>query len=388
MTDTPGWAPPSSSEPAREDVRPPADAPATVPGQSGPHHGTQPGWGTGHGGPYPGGQYPGGQYPGWGVPLSPKPGIIPLRPLGVGEILDGAVSTVRKHWRPALGLSLGLAAGGQAVIALAQWWAFSHLDSLVSVVAVLVGYPVTLLLNIIATAMLTMVVSKAILGESITLRTAWADARPRLARLFGLTLLNGLIIGGIVLIAAAPFVIALITEADEAMIGLMMIAGLVVGVPLAVWVGIQLSLSAPALMLEKQGVMTALARSRRLVRGSWWRIFGITLLTNVVVRIVAGIVAMPFSVVALVVSGDSFIDDSAFGASALELPPIALLLNAIGGTVAGTITIPVSAAISVLLYVDQRIRREALDIELARAAGLPEYGGTGWAGGPAPSPGV
>jgi hypothetical protein len=34
-----------------------------------------------------------------------KPGVIPLRPLGVGEILDGAVTTIRRNPGPMLGLS-------------------------------------------------------------------------------------------------------------------------------------------------------------------------------------------------------------------------------------------------------------------------------------------
>ena len=36
-----------------------------------------------------------------------------------------------------------------------------------------------------------------------------------------------------------------------------------------------------------------------------------------------------------------------------------------------TIVIPFTAGITALLYIDRRIRREALDIELARAAGVP-----------------
>jgi hypothetical protein len=46
---------------------------------------------------------PGG--PGWGIPQAPKPGIIPLRPLGVGEILDGAFAVVRRYPAATLGLS-------------------------------------------------------------------------------------------------------------------------------------------------------------------------------------------------------------------------------------------------------------------------------------------
>ena len=42
---------------------------------------------------------------GWAPPPVVKPGVIPLRPLGVGEILDGAVTTIRRNPAPMLGLS-------------------------------------------------------------------------------------------------------------------------------------------------------------------------------------------------------------------------------------------------------------------------------------------
>ncbi|WP_371481212.1 hypothetical protein [Kitasatospora sp. NBC_00315] len=409
MTDTPGWAPPSSSEPPREDARPPADAPATVPGQSSPHDTTPsapPAWGGGYGGPQPGGpQYggphhggqqqwgagPGAPYGGpqpwgpqpWGAaPLSPKPGIIPLRPLGVGEILDGAVSTVRRHWRTALGISLGLAVVQQVVSTAVQWWSYDHPSDVVTAVAAVAELPVGVLVGVLATALLTMLVSRAILGRSVTLGEVWKDARPRLLQLLGLTLLNALIVLGIILLGAAPVIGYLLAADPDPGIALLLGVVAFLGFVVAGWVWIQLSLSAPALMLEKQGIRTSLSRSRRLVRGSWWRIFGITLLSTVMVGFFSGIIAMPFSIAAVAVAGDS-IDQSGqstgipgFGA---VFPPAALLVMALGGLIAGTITIPVTAAVNVLLYVDQRIRREALDIELARAAGLPEYGG-GWAG--------
>jgi hypothetical protein len=44
------------------------------------------------------------------------------------------------------------------------------------------------------------------------------------------------------------------------------------------------------------------------------------------------------------------------------------------------ITFPITAGVTVLLYIDQRIRREALDLDLARAAGVPGYAA------PAPGP--
>ncbi|MFI6847013.1 hypothetical protein ACIBJD_20575 [Kitasatospora sp. NPDC050467] len=393
MTDTPGWASPSSSEPPRDEARPPADASAAVPGQSVPPHGApaahpardaghggqQQGSGPQHGGPQYGGQGPygqPGQY-GWGAPASPKPGVIPLRPLGLGEILDGAVSTIRKHWRTTLGLSLGVAVVQEAAVVGTQLAVDGDTGDLTPVVSALVSLPVAMLLGVVAAALLTMVVSRAILGQTATVRDAWRDARPRLLQLIGLTLLTGLIGAGIVLLGFAPLIGYLLAGADEPIIvGLLAVVG-ILSIPVAFWIWIQLSLAAPALMLEKQGVLPALSRSRRLVRGSWWRLFGINILGRLLAGLVAGMLSIPFAVIGLVLGFDDLSNQLDSGEPA-TLPVAMLISNAIAGVISSTLTIPFTATIGVLLYVDQRIRREALDIELARAAGLPEYGGTGW----------
>ena len=50
------------------------------------------------------GQPPPGQWPRYGE-AAPKPGVIPLRPLGVGEILDGAFASIRRNPKAILGLA-------------------------------------------------------------------------------------------------------------------------------------------------------------------------------------------------------------------------------------------------------------------------------------------
>ncbi|SDT75436.1 hypothetical protein SAMN05216371_4947 [Streptomyces sp. TLI_053] len=397
MTDTPGWASPGSSEPPRDGARPSADAPAAVPGQSAPpqdtppppYSGQQPAWGTrpGHGGPPPGwGPQPGHGGYGWGVPQSPKPGVIPLRPLGLGEILDGAVSTVRKHWRVTLGLALGVAVVQQGASLGAQLAVQGDTGDLTPVLTALISLPLSMLLGVVASALLTMVVSRAILGQAVSIGDAWRDARPRLLQLLGLTLLTGLIAGGIVLLGFAPLIGYLVAGAEEpAIVGLLVVVGLL-SLPVAVWIGIQLSLAAPALMLEKQGVITALSRSRRLVNRSWWRICGITVLSQIIAAVVGGVISTPFTIAGMVIGFDDFVGQVDAGQSG-SMPAAMLVAMAIGGVLSSTVTLPFTATIGVLLYVDQRIRREALDIELARAAGLPEHGGTGWGdqAGPAPA---
>src|SRR6185436_2895825 len=76
----------------------------------------QPGWGQ-QPPPQPGwgqqptwGQPPPG--PGWAPPpQAPKPGIVPLRALGVGDLLEGALSFIRSDPRTILGLAAVLAVG-------------------------------------------------------------------------------------------------------------------------------------------------------------------------------------------------------------------------------------------------------------------------------------
>lgn len=123
-------------------------------------------------------------------------------------------------------------------------------------------------------------------------------------------------------------------------------------------------------MLEKQGIRKSMGRSVKLVRGSWWRVFGIQLLAAIIANIVAAIIVVPFTFLAAATSGG--------GISGLmdggDVGWTFLIISGIGSVIGSMITFPISAGVTVLLYIDQRIRREALDLELARAAGLQGYG--------------
>lgn len=56
-------------------------------------------------------------------------------------------------------------------------------------------------------------------------------------------------------------------------------------------------------MLEKQGIKKAMGRSTKLVRGSWWRVFGIQLLATIIANVVASIIVIPFAFLAAALSG-------------------------------------------------------------------------------------
>jgi hypothetical protein len=450
MKDTPGWASPGSapsdeqepgaSGPAEPTDRPgPADQPGPGPQDSpdaqGP--GSQwskeqpppaqwsaptgsgqpappppppgPGWGTqpppgpgGYGTPGPGGFPPYGTpgYPAWGggwggPPPAAKPGVIPLRPLGVGEILDGAVSTMRTYWRTVLGISLTVAVVTEILVILLQGLVLDdtstaalddpsatagELTRALGEVMLSSGavFLISLIATVAATALLTTVTSRAVLGRSVTTREAWRDARPQVIKLLGLILLLPLIAAAIVLAGALPGILVAVFGNADAGVALAVLGGIGAGI-VALWLMIRFSLASPALMLEKQGVVKSMSRSAKLVRGSWWRVFGIQLLAGIIANIISAIVVIPFTFLAAAFSGEGIA--GLFNSGGGNLGWTFLIISGVGSVIGSMITFPINAGVTVLLYIDQRIRREALDLELARAAGVQGYGTDAGSGG-------
>jgi hypothetical protein len=363
-----GWAPqqpPPYVPPGQQPYVPPGQQPYVPPGQP------QGGWG-----PPPGAFRP--------PPPPPKPGIIALRPLGVGEILDGAISAIRGYPRMMLGLSAVVAAITQVLIVPVTWlllrdsgdqaFSFDRPSSTTTseedvtfaasaITATGVQVVVTLVASLVLTGILTVAVSRAVLGQSISARDAWTQARPRLPALLGVTGLVLLIMLGLAVLALAPGVILALASAPTAAVAIAFVLGVPAFLVVAAYLYTAFALAPPAIVLERQGVVASLRRSRSLVRGAWWRTFGILLLVNLIAQVLAGILGVPFTVLTLLVAwvtGD--------GLNVYAILP--LVVTALGTIVASAVTWPFTAVSTALLYVDRRMRREALDLELARAAGV------------------
>ncbi|MFD9545223.1 glycerophosphoryl diester phosphodiesterase membrane domain-containing protein [Streptomyces sp. NPDC060022] len=399
MNDSPGWASPGSA---------PSDGQETgIPRPSSPVDGSGPGgqwspaqpppgqWsppsapGSGPGAPPPapgwGGTPPQGPGPGWGrQPMAAKPGVIPLRPLGVGEILDGAVSTMRAHWRTVLGISLTVSVISEIAVILVQRYLLPEAKSVdpnaVGAEAIrqaadsaqstlLANAPATLIsmiATLFITSVLTVVISRSVLGRKATLSDAWTEARPRLLPLLGLTLLMSLMSAAVMTVGLLPGMLL----GGGAGIALAFV-GFIAACVVVVWLMVRFALAAPALMLERQSVLTSLRRSAKLVRGTWWRTFGILALTYLLVIIVALIIVIPFGIIAVTVDSDGL--SEFLNSSSTDFGWPFLIITGIGEVIISTLTYPFTAGVIALLYVDQRIRREALDLDLARAAGVPGY---------------
>ena len=158
-------------------------------------------------------------------------------------------------------------------------------------------------------------------------------------------------------------VILAVLHAPGALIGGLAALGAIAAIILTIWFTIMFRMAAQAVVLEREGPVRALGRSWRLVRGSFWRVLGITLLAGLIVVVTAGVLQIPFSLFAAMAGGGNSLLPSTGGNVA------GILISAVGGVVAGAVARPISAGVAVLLYVDLRMRREGLDLVLQTAAG-------------------
>ncbi|ADB30718.1 hypothetical protein Kfla_1623 [Kribbella flavida DSM 17836] len=165
---------------------------------------------------------------------------------------------------------------------------------------------------------------------------------------------------------------------------LMLLGGLLV-----VIFGIRLVLAGTVVLLEgkhapdvglyipaRVGAWGALKRSWQLVKGKFWRVFGILLFGGVVVNIVS--YALQFGITTLVVTIGSWADGSD-GEAAL----IVGIAVAVAAGVATVLTLIASlafmSAVQALIYLDLRVRREGLDLWMRPSLRPTVPGPTGWA---------
>jgi hypothetical protein len=353
---------------------PPGPPPYPQPGYGQPGYG-QAGYGQGgYGQPGQGG---------WNA--APSPGGVPLRPLGLGDILNGAVTLARRNPAATFGLAAivmtvygvistavagiyrtrlatdetALRSGQSLTSQQAAHLFGSFFAALVPIVGVTVV--LSLVLNAALTGMLSAVIGRGVLGRTTGLRQAWQAGR--VGAVLGATVLLFLLgVAVIVPVAAAVVVLALLHLTPVAV--LIGVLGGIGAVVFEILLVIRLSLTLPALVLERISPVDAIRRSWQLSHGSFWRLFGILALTGIIVAVAADVLAIPFTIVGAVIGGGS----SGLLGIATTTSAAALIIGAIGSILAATVTRPISAGVNVLLYVDLRMRREGLDLTLRDAA--------------------
>ncbi len=298
----------------------------------------------------------------------PHPGtVIPLRPLSLTDIFNGAVAYVRTNPKATLGLATVVVLASQIITLALQVGPLSAIGEFDSTLqgeppsagtiavfaaGTFAGIVVTTLTSLLLSGMLTVIIGRSVFGATITVGEAWQRLRGRLPALIGLTVLEGLALA--ITIAGVVIVIAAAGGLGGGL------AAFAVGLPLglAALLGVlyvsTVLLFAPAvIVLEHLGIVAAIGRSFTLVTKDFWRVLGIWLLATFVAGVMAWGVGAPFNI-----AGETM----SMIADGPTLP--GLFLSSVGSAIGQIVTAPFSAGVVVLLYADRRFRAEALDLRL------------------------
>ena len=263
--------------------------------------------------------------------------VTQLRPLGVGEILDVAITIYRRNFRALLTLVFVVVAPFEILSALIQASALPDNGFLtdttpgavdvdrefwVGIAAFGVAAMLSFIAGIVATGACFKAIADGYLGERAEWRASLGYAARRLHSILWVTILSAVI----------------------------SVLGLVFLIVPGIYLYVSFAVAVPVLLTEGLKGRKALGRSRRLVKGRWWGTFGVVFLGAILVGIVEGALV---GLAAIVTTLDT--TDPTLGS---------FLVNTTATVLASVLATPLSAAFVTVLYFDLRVRKEAFDLQL------------------------
>jgi hypothetical protein len=248
-----------------------------------------------------------------------------LRPLGVGEILDTALAVYRRHafalWRiVAVVVALPAALSGALAVADRQVRNSDNSSSGSVLVLELLVLTVTLVASALATAAAYRLVADAYLGRTVDPDASLRFGLKRLLSVLWLSLVIGVGVA---------------------------VASLFLLVP-GIYLYVAWSVAIPVMLGERLRGRRALGRSRQLTRGRFWPCLGVLLLSVLLEGIV--LAAILFVIGMLV---DASGNDT-----------VLFFQQSISLLIANTLVLPFQVAVTTVLYIDLRVRKEGLDVQL------------------------
>jgi hypothetical protein len=316
----------------------------------------------------------------------------PLRPLTLGEILDRTAQLYRSRFLLFLGISV-IPAGVVVVLAclvglVVAWWSAAGAGSmpeeagyvLVAIFCIciaLVALPVLLAASALAMAAMSHAVSRVHLGQTTTIRDAYKSVWRKGWRYIGLTLLEGILIGGVpfavyillvILIAGGTIFARASGMGNIAGVGLFIMAVVLAVIAIVFYVFymlIRLSLVFPACVVEQIGAWPAIKRSWDLSNGSKGRILLLYVLVGLLGWLLSMGISLPLLIIFTLLIGSG-------NPQHAQAASIAIIFISYGSSFAVQALVrPVYGIAQVLFYYDQRVRKEGYDIEwMMQAAGM------------------
>jgi len=286
-----------------------------------------------------------------------------MRPMSVGELLDGIFTSYRSRFGLFVGLMLPLALIQSpltlllllAQIPLADQENVSEAGAFVFLAIMAATIIVGFVIHAVAVALVTVAFGEIHLGRNVSIRTTYALVKGRVVGVLGLTLITAVIGFGAlfvsIMIAVIPAVIA---------VAIHPLLGFVVGVPIGLAAGLgavyllsRLGVAIPSLVVEHGGVFESLRRSTLLVKGYEFRAILVYVLSMVISYVAAFLFQGPFMLAAALLTEG--------GVSPLWTQ----VGQALGGGASMALSGPLLSIGTALLYFDLRVRKEALDLEMA-----------------------
>lgn len=326
--------------------------------------------------------------PGWTPP--PKPGLIPLRVMTLGTILGAAFQTLRRNPASTLGPALILNLGIAVLQALLSVGAFTQylgaltdysdptgapptglssglISGFLGVVGTsLVSGVLLLVVSSIVQAIVTIQVASSTLGTRLRLGGLWRRMRGRRIAVVAWALLSGLV--SVLAVGVVAGLLVALGFTGPAGVVVAVLLGLLLGAGLLVvfaWLWVKLGFVPAIIVLERAPIRAAMRRSWQLTRGAFWRIFGIRLLVVAMISVATSIVTTPVSLIFGVFNGVLAPTGSTTASSSQTLVLTLVVTQSISAVVSAVGLVISSSTLS-LLYLDQRMRTEGLDLDLAR----------------------
>ena len=242
-------------------------------------------------------------------PLAPTDGTQPTDVL-IPRDLGGLISETFVVYRNGFGVLWRIALLAQIPLFIAAFVSNEVLVASLSVVSLLTG--------LLASAAVTYAVSQHYLGRTSTVGACYREA------------LNS---GISLLVAFLAFVLLVM--------GAALLSLILIGIPLLIYLVVALFFYVQAIMLEGARPIHALGRSRELVRGSWWRVFGIGIVFVLLLIAISFVASLPGDILAALNE---------------ELGDILLIVTS-------SLITPLIYVGATLLYFDLRVRKEGYNVE-------------------------
>ncbi len=271
-----------------------------------------------------------------------------LQPMGFMDILDTVFSIYRNHFRLILGictvyfilrLGVDLSTGISTF-----FFESSGLQGMAIAINLVATWIITLIsLFFLGTLLFTG--SQIYLSKYITAGAAFGQVTRRFWSYLGSSLLL--------------------------MITIAVLAITIIGIPFAIYLGIRWGFYAQAVLIEETSATHALKRSRELVRGVWWRVFGIMLaiflLSFMIETVLQFFLLFAFGFTEVISADDGLLEmfrrvvtPELTAWDGLAAYIIHILIN----NVVASLILPLTPIGITLLYFDQRIRKEGFDVEM------------------------